>query len=496
VESVTTCQDADDDSFDQYSSKRKNPRMKDDEEIVTSDTSQDGSHGSGTDNEEFFDASDNNFMDFAHVKPVEVFQQPRRGARCPVQDASLMETGEQLYAPYLRRPYPLTDDVIAERRLMLTRQGDDERKSSTIQQQLEIVHRILKPKLFSDMQSFKAANPCSTFHDFVTWYGNPADLLACCDEELMHHGCGDGNNMSNICSITESIGSVSQSIEMKRDKSAESIQAFGKTRELWSSAWDEALPIPAIEQGPLFNAENIVEMALDYLENIHPASLLCQVAAVNLSSAYFALLVSAGETVLYIPTASLTMLHLREKIETALYLLSVDATKATGTLHDKKEKSDQFMMTSIEALAACSSACDALGQAEVIIARAASLVHKLKNEKNLIESILRNVEGLPIQVPCQSTQKALLDTIYTRQKEIPAMDQESKPNKSSTWTLKPAIREYMLRNMDNNMPCQLSVRYSDEGIKVSNLSGQHGSDSTRPFENGILLALSLTSREF
>eukprot|EP00957_Ditylum_brightwellii_P159670 12153401-Ditylum_brightwellii.AAC.1 len=46
-------------------------------------------------------------------------RQKRRGARCPVHGVNLIASGDQLYAPYLQRNTPLTDDVLLQRRVML-----------------------------------------------------------------------------------------------------------------------------------------------------------------------------------------------------------------------------------------------------------------------------------------------------------------------------------------------------------------------------------------
>lgn len=68
----------------------------------------------------------------------------RRGARCPLHSASLKASSDQLFAPYVQRDTPLTDDLIIERRKMFTRQGSD---NSTIQSRVEVAHRLQKRKL-------------------------------------------------------------------------------------------------------------------------------------------------------------------------------------------------------------------------------------------------------------------------------------------------------------------------------------------------------------
>jgi len=101
-------------------------------------------------------------------------QQARKGARCWVPGSRLVQTGAELHAPYLQRPYPLTDDVIAERYDMLTRHYEPSRTSKHgLHRRLELSYRLQKPKLLSDMNAFKAANPGAIFQDFINWYGNP-----------------------------------------------------------------------------------------------------------------------------------------------------------------------------------------------------------------------------------------------------------------------------------------------------------------------------------
>ena len=92
----------------------------------------------------------------------------RKGVRCPVAGSTLIKTSDQVYAPYLQRSMPLTDDVIAQRSLMMARQKST-KASSTIKHRIEVAQRLQHPKLLSDMQAFKAANPGAVFEDFVNW---------------------------------------------------------------------------------------------------------------------------------------------------------------------------------------------------------------------------------------------------------------------------------------------------------------------------------------
>lgn len=376
--------------------------------------------------EEFFDANDDGFLAEA--------TNHRKGARCPVAGASLMSSGDQVYAPYLQRPVPLTDDMIAERKMVFARQSNH-KASTAIQQRLEIAQRFQRPKLLSDMQSFKAANPGASFLDFVAWYGNPTDPLA----EFQMLDLSD----------TQSTASADDSQAVKIDKAAEAIKALEQTRDFWTHTWEAAKRIPAAEQDPLFDAESTIEMALDYLENIHPATLLGQVMAVNLSNAYYILSTSAGDTTNILPV-SVALTRLREKVDSALKLLAANTMRQILPI-------DSEVLVSVPAIASCARACEALAAAEVIVARAASLLHKLPQQYQLVETILKLPEGAQLEVTKEHAgRNAFLNTIWEQQRTV----------SSKTQAIKPSVCEYLLRNCDDAAPSQLSIRQSDEGIRV------------------------------
>lgn len=68
----------------------------------------------------------------------------------------------------------MTDNTILEMSMTLAQrrssEGPSKRSLDTrrVQGQLELVQRLQKPKLLSDMRAFKAANPGALFQDF--WY--------------------------------------------------------------------------------------------------------------------------------------------------------------------------------------------------------------------------------------------------------------------------------------------------------------------------------------
>jgi hypothetical protein len=438
--------------------EKKRPRMH-------SPLAPDFSGNQGDDNEirrheEFFDAEgeeddqvieDDVLFDLECSPRRGAATETRKGARCPVHGSSLVASGDQLYAPYLQRSYPLTDDVIAERQRMLAQQ-EDTMASAVVQQRLEIAHRLQKPKLLSDMSSFKAANPGSVFQDFISWYGNPVNPLEEYEElkstEEIHLGVATAG-----------------SVLTKIDRAAEAIRVLTQTRDLWSTTWDEARPIPASRQTPLFDATNTAEMTLDYLETLHPGTLLCQVMAVNLAMAYFALVVSANDT-MKVDAVKSGLESLRDKVESALRLLSLDATAVIGTIIQKRETSDvPDYAASTETISSCERACAAISQAEMLVSRATSLLHKLPKQYDLVESIMKKSDAsTPIELKNGDCRDAVLQSIKLQQERL-------SKSKTAGTAPRPAIRDYILRNADDLNPHQLCVRYEDRGT-LSNTEGK------------------------
>jgi len=235
------------------------------------------------------------------------------------------------------------------------------------------------------------------------------------------------------------------------------------TKDFWKRTWDSSDHKPAAENDPLFDPVSTAEMALHYLESLHPATLLCNVLAVNLAAAYFALVFSAEEA-LEIPSIRTSLRLLRKKIEIAINLLALDAVtsgQVSNPLHPG--------LSSIEAMVACETACIILGENEVLLARGRSLLSKFPSKFILIDNILRTTEGSVISVDDELEQCDILRIV---------LSQQSDPTTTSSRP-RPTLREYLLRNYDDENPCQLCVRY---GNHVRDLTG----------EGGLLIAITKT----
>jgi hypothetical protein len=422
----------------------------------------------------YFDAAEagsifsmkNGFVNLDTVVNVADMQR-RPGARCPIHEVTYGPERNQLYAPYLQRPYPLTDDVVCERRMMLERHPTDEKKKISLQYRIEIAHRFQKPKLLSDMCAFKAANPDISFEDFTRWYGNPGNPL-----DDYHDEEEEDEEIKIETALAESAAK-------KLDKASEAMKVLMSTRDFWSGTWEEAEPVPASEQKPLFDVGMSVEIALDYLEQMHPTNLLNQIMAVNLSAAYFTLVASADDA-LDIELVQMCVNKLRTKIDKALQKLSRDATpfsmpipvfgSVTSATSNKYAASDT--------ITACEEACTALGEVETMIARATSLLNKFPDQLQLIQNLLRLADGSPVRLDDEKGRVSFLNAIHHQQQQHSTFSTlESLP--------KPVLREYVLRNLDEGNPCQLSVRFGDEGAYLDRVDN----------EGGVLLALSKSYKD-
>jgi Rab3 GTPase-activating protein catalytic subunit len=255
------------------------------------------------------------------------------------------------------------------------------------------------------MRAFQAANPGSVLEDFVKWYGSPTNPI----EEY-----SEADNIQAMMVLNDDW--FDDSINNKLDKAGEAVKILKETRIFWSETWNQAKPLAASDQDPLFDAYSTAEMALDYLETLHPANLLAQVMAVNLSAAHFVLAVSAGEAT-SIPAVQQSLRTLKERIDSAVQLLSSDTTTGnTATI-------------SIPAIAACEVACTAINETEVLLARAVSLLQKVQSG-DIVQALLHS----PVEI-----------------------DAKHRPGVLQVIQDEPVVREYLLRGTDM-LPSQLAVR--------------------------------------
>lgn len=386
------------------------------------------------DGDEFYDA-----LDFDRCGSDEpCFQSPehiesmRMGARCPVEGKFLMASKEQLYAPYLQRDEPLTDDLILERKKMLTSNG-----ASDIKSRIEAAQRLQKRKLISDMSAFKAANPKGVFQDFISWYGNPENPL----DKHKH-----SSSTVEVCSHSKSV----------EEEAAEAMFVLSTTRTFWSNCWDESKPISARDQSPLFDSYSTIEMLLHWLEAIHPAVLINQMIAVNLTNAIFILQSSMPTPTP--PIVQKILKKLKDKINITLDLLKQDVTKSMTMSTTRSpllddDIHDLFAHVSPETIKSCEEVCFIMADVETTMSRAASLLTKFDGDVELVQKLLESPEGKGIEVNNHSTRSQILNEIMSQE-----LRNHGKASIEKDMNLpSPSVREYILRNVDKNNPCQLTA---------------------------------------
>ena len=379
----------------------------------------------------------------------------RKGARCPVQGSSLSSSGDQLYAPYLQRAPPLTGDVIIERRKMLA-----DTPTNSIENRIEIAQRLQKPKVVNDMSAFKAANPNAIFQDFISWYGNPENPLEIYNDK----------DIFNSADFLQFANKKSPEEEMN-----EAILVLNSTRSFWTNCWDESEPIPASEQKPLFDSYSTVEMLLLSLETMHPSILMNQILAVNLSTANFILKASAPSCRMKVVDDAISKME--RNINNALILLNKDVSMISTMPNEKIHKTNSFRFISVETVSACERACDCIANVEVVLARTTSLLTKFSGDVETVQQCMDSDDtNMHVEAHSFTSRSGILKSIHAQQQ-----------NNSGTIFVNtndlptPSVREYILRNNNDEQPCQLTVC----------IGGTHGLEKGGPnsTKGGFVLAM-------
>lgn len=363
----------------------------------------------------------------------------RSGARCPVPDAlPLIESGDQLYAPYLQRTLPMTDEEEQKQKQFLgVSKNIVEEERPSIKSRIAIAQRLQKPKLLSDMSAFKAANHGAVFEDFVRWYGNPENPLS---EEI-------SGETARKASEYRSRLPPDQARTLALEEASEAIAILMSLRAFWEDSWEEAEEVAAFDQEPLFDSYATVEMILHSFETIHPALLMNQVLAVKLTNAKF-VLESDAHPAMKIRTVSHGLKKLNDAVDVALGSLTNDASICQLALKKSTDK-DPLVYVSTSTIANCEEACNVIGQFEILLSRALSLLQFFPGQYDLVDILLQCKDEQFIFMKCPRERSAFLSGIKHQQQMI---------TPKTLHEASPAMREYVLSNLDSSNPCQLSAR--------------------------------------
>ena len=344
--------------------------------------------------------------------------------------------------------------------------GENTERRPSIKSRIAIAQRLQRPKLLSDMSSFKAANHGAVFEDFVRWYGNPENPL---NEEV-------NGETARLAIERRSRLPPEEAKTLALEEASEAIAILMSLRAFWEDVWDDAEPCPAFDQEPLFDPNSTVEMVIHSFETMHPALLLNQVLSVTLTNVKFVLLERAAGPARNVRSVALGRDNLRAAIDDALEMLTKDA--ADGFLHLSPEKltddSGPLAYVSTLTIAKCEDTCNLIGDLEMLLSRALPLLRVLPGEYDLVDSLLQCKDGEFRFLKDPSQRSALLQAIKHRQ----TCTSDSTPEAI------PVMREYVLRNLDPTNPCQLGARL------VSNLKE---AQSASLFHGSLLMALTKSS---
>jgi hypothetical protein len=417
--------------------------------------------------------SDESFSSEMEIEGDRLQKSVRRGARFPVVSLFL-SNGNQIYEPYLQNKSPVTSHSLLHRRFLAAMEfrisnGD------AADANIKIRKFFQYPILRSDMQAFKAANPGCIFNDFVRWYGSPAEPL----ETLNNQDNGDITAMEgNICVFDEeqlfenalrrhfSRGPKHSDNSIESKLSADSVMEL---ESFWKQIWEDAKPVPAFEQDlKLFDAVQEVEKVIHSLENLSPIQLMNYVLEINFTTAYELLYVRAGDA-LKVKFIEMMLSRLAEKTRTALLQLKEDSFFFTLGLEHPRSSSyltGEKILLPIT-LKTCESLCNAIGEVELILSRASSLLHKFPDQYDLVHHLLTLGAGEEFQLTMNdregqlSTFQSIQEGILGLLRDPSEMLEESSSNSEEAVNLLdatlplPVSREFVLCNSNDSQPCRL-----------------------------------------
>jgi len=243
------------------------------------------------------------------------------------------------------------------------------------------------------------------------------------------------------------------------EEASDAIAILMSLRTFWEESFEESEPCPAAEQQPLFDPYSAAEMVLHSFETIHPSLLMGQVLAVNLKSAEF-VLETASQPVQRVPRVQQCLQRMNTAVNDALEMLTKDASPER--LHIPSQiSSDENSLVHVSTLTIrkCDEACNAIGELEILLSRALAL-WKLCPDTNLVNTLIQCENGSFVFLESPNERGIFLNAIKEHQsRSCSVLSENGFPEA--------AMREYVIKNDDLEMPCQLNARL------VSDLKGGH-----------------------
>lgn len=169
----------------------------------------------------------------------------RKGSAGVVPKMMLLNTFQEMHAPYTQDAPLMTEDMHEERLHAAEAFGNAIGLSGQLERDI----------LCSDMSAFKAANPDAVFEDFIRWH-SPGEWLS---EDKTDGNAG----------------------WPPKGKLSHRMSQHGN---VWRKIWNDALPLPVSEQKSLLDPVREGEKVLHYLETLRPQQLLEQMVCTAFKS--------------------------------------------------------------------------------------------------------------------------------------------------------------------------------------------------------------------
>ncbi|KAL6649753.1 hypothetical protein ACP70R_013977 [Stipagrostis hirtigluma subsp. patula] len=179
------------------------------------------------------------------VEPSNTMQmnKTRKGSAGVVPSMMLLNTFQEMHAPYTQDAPLMTEDMHEERLHAAEAFGSAIGLSGQLERDI----------LFSDMSAFKAANPDAVFEDFIRWH-SPGDWVS---EDKADSGWPPKGKLS---------------------------QRMSEHGNMWRKIWNDAPALPVSEQKSLLDPVREGEKVLHYLETLRPQLLLEQMVCTAFKS--------------------------------------------------------------------------------------------------------------------------------------------------------------------------------------------------------------------
>ncbi|XP_062210932.1 uncharacterized protein LOC133912285 isoform X3 [Phragmites australis] len=169
----------------------------------------------------------------------------RKGSAGVVPSMMLLNTFQEMHAPYTQDAPLMTEDMHEERLHAAEAFGNAIGLSGQLERDI----------LSSDMSAFKAANPDSVFEDFIRWH-SPGDWMS--------EDKADGN--------------------LGWPPKGKLSQRMSEHGNVWRKIWNDAPALPVSEQKSLLDPVREGEKVLHYLETLRPQQLLEQMVCTAFKS--------------------------------------------------------------------------------------------------------------------------------------------------------------------------------------------------------------------